>query len=149
MAKLALCLVLQEVGGGGAIDPGFGNIGGIGGVDPGYDRPIYHPGHPDHGLPGGGGHPGNRPPGSASGRPDNSLPWAPGHPDNSLPLPPGITAPPTPPNLKEKLVVLWRLPNTVEWHGKAVDPAHPDAGLPPTPPPTAGHPLPETPEPKK
>jgi hypothetical protein len=128
MSKLALCLVLQEVGG-HPVDPGFGNIGG---VDPGYDRPIYHPGHPDHGLPGSGGHPSNRPPGSVSGRPDNSLPWAPGNPDNSLPLPPGITAPPTPPNLNEKLVVLWRLPNTTEWHGKAFEKGHPDAGLPPS-----------------
>ena len=121
MTKLALCLVLQEVGG-GAIDPGFGNIGGIGGVDPGYGRP------------GGGLHPGNRPPGSGGGaHPDNSLPWSPNSPDNTLPVPPGITAPPTvPPNLKEKLVVLWRLPNTTEWHGKAFEKGHPDAGLPPT-----------------
>jgi hypothetical protein len=140
MAKLALCLILQEVGG-GPIDPGFGNIGGIGGVDPGYGKPggghvsppIFHPGHPDHGLPSVPGHPGNRPPGSSAGHPDNSLPWSPGHPDNSLPVPPGITPPPVPPNLKEKLVVLWHLPNTTEWHGKAIDPAaHPDQGLPPT-----------------
>ena len=136
MAKLALCLVIQEFGG-GPIDPGFGNIGGWGGGDPGYDRPIHHPGHPDHGLPGSGGHPSNRPPGSASGRPDNSLPWAPGHPDNSLPVPPGVTPPPNvPPNLEEQLVVLWRLPNTTEWHGKAMDPSL-----------SAGTPLPETPAP--
>jgi hypothetical protein len=125
MSRLALCLVLQEIG---AVDPGFG-VGG--GVDPGYGKPIFHPGHPDHGLPSAPGHPSNRPPGSYPSRPDNSLPWAPGNPDNSLPLPPGISAPPVPPHLKENLVVLWRLPNTTEWHGKAIDKGHPDAGLPP------------------
>ena len=135
MAKLALCLILQEVGGGGPVDPGFGNWGG--GADPGYDKPIHHPGHPDHGLPSRPVHPGNRPPGSAGGHPDNSLPWAPGNPDNSLPVPPGVTPPNVPPALKEKLVVLWRLPNTTEWHGKAMDPSL-----------VAGMPLPETPEPK-
>ena len=111
--KLVLAYVIAEVS---DIDPGFGNI--VGG------------GHPDQGLPGQGGHPGNRPPGSSGGRPDNSLPWAPGNPDNSLPLPPGIQPPNAPPALKDKLVVLWRLPNTTEWHGKAVDNAHPDQGLP-------------------
>jgi hypothetical protein len=36
-----------------------------------------------------------------------------------------------PPHLKEKLVVLWRLPNSVEWHGKAMEPGdRPDQGLP-------------------
>ena len=133
-ARLALCLILQEVG--GSVDPGFGNIGG--GADPGYGKPIFHPGHPEHGLPSSPGHPSNRPPGSGGGRPDNSLPWAPGNPDNSLPVPPGITAPPNvPPALNSKLVVLWRLPNTTEWHGKAMDPSL-----------SAGTPLPETPEPK-
>jgi hypothetical protein len=31
------------------------------------NRPIYHPGHPEHGLPSAPGHPANRPPGSWSG----------------------------------------------------------------------------------
>ena len=134
MAKLALCLILQEVGGG---HPDQGLPGWGGGVDPGYDKPIHHPGHPDHGLPSRPAHPGNRPPGSGGGHPDQSLPWAPGSPDNSLPVPPGVTPPNVPPNLKEKLLVLWRLPNTTEWHGKAMDPSL-----------SAGQPLPETPEPK-
>lgn len=82
--------------------------------------PIYHPGHPEHGLPSGG-HIGNQ------------LPWAPGHPDNSLPVPPGVGTAPVPPDLADKLVVLWHLPNTVEWHGKVIDPSlRPDQGLPPT-----------------
>ena len=116
----------------GSIDPGFGNRPGGGGNRPNQDLPgrrphpgggpIYHPGHPDHGLP------------SEQPEPDNELPWAPGSPDQGLPLPPGITAPPTPPNLKDKLVVLWRLPNTTQWHGKAMDPSQrPDQELPETP----------------
>jgi hypothetical protein len=135
--RLVLALVVAEVGG---VDPGFGNIG-IGGR-PDQGLPGY--GHPDQGLPGQGGHPGNRPPGSSGGHPDNSLPWSPGHPDNSLPLPPGISPPTAPPNLKDKLVVMWRLPNTTEWHGKAVDPgANPDQGLPGGRPPHAsGQPVP-------
>ena len=132
----------------GSIDPGFGNRPGGGGNRPGIDNElpgnIHHPGHPDHGKPidtgfgqGGRPHPGNRPPGSGPDHIGNQLPWSPNSPDNSLPLPPGITAPPTPPNLKEKLVVLWRLPNTTQWHGKAMDPNL-----------EGGMPLPETPEPK-
>lgn len=142
MAKLALCLVIQEVDG-GPVDPGYGigsglhpshGLPGGGHVSP----PIYHPGHPDHGLPSVPGHPGNRPPGSAGGpHPDQGLPWTPGHPDNGLPVPPGLTPPTVPPNLKEKLVVLWHLPNTTEWHGKAIDPASIDNTLPPTPQPKA------------
>lgn len=114
-----------------AVDPGFGNRPGGARPDqglpaqPGHpSQPIFHPGHPDHGLPSGG-HIGNQ------------LPWSPGSPDNSLPVPPGVSPPQTPANLKEKLVVLWRLPNTTEWHGKAMDPSL-----------SAGYPLPETPEPK-
>jgi hypothetical protein len=65
------------------------------------------------------------------------LPWAPGNPDNTLPVPPGVTPPTAPPDLQNKLVVLWRLPNTVEWHGKAIDPSL-----------IAGMPLPEEPAPE-
>jgi hypothetical protein len=130
--KFAMITILDDSGF-SPVDPGFGG-GRPGGVDPGYGRPggghpsqpIFHPGHPDHGLPSQPGHPGNQ------------LPWAPGNPDNSLPVPPGITAPPNvPPALANKLVVLWRLPNTREWHGKAIDPSL-----------SAGTPLPEEPEPK-
>ena len=134
MSRLALCLVLQEIG--GPVDPGWGG-GGIehpgnrppgSGAHPG-GGPIFHPGHPDHGLPSG-------PPDHVSGgrpdRPDNSLPWGPNSPDNSLPVPPGVTPPATPGGaLKDKLVVLWHLPGTTEWHGKVMDPSL-SAGTPPT-----------------
>ncbi len=60
-------------------------------VDPGYGRPIYHPGHPDHGLPSGG-----RPVDPGFG----NRPWNPvdpgfgqggtGQVDNSLPSIPGL-----------------------------------------------------------
>jgi hypothetical protein len=138
--KFVLAYVVAEVG---SVDPGFGNIAG--GPRPDQGLPGY--GHPDQGLPGYG-HPGNRPPGSAGGHPDNSLPWSPGHPDNSLPLPPGILPPNVPPPMKDKLVVLWRLPNTTEWHGKAVDPSQrPDQGLPGGPPDHAsGQPVPGQPD---
>ena len=39
--------VILPVGGEGIVDPGFGRPGG--GNRP--SQPIYHPGHPDHGLP--------------------------------------------------------------------------------------------------
>lgn len=74
------------------VDPGFGHGGG--GVDPGYDRPIHHPGHPDHGLPSSPGHPANRPPGSFPGYPSHGLPGSPGTPGNELPTtPPPQVAP--------------------------------------------------------
>jgi hypothetical protein len=128
-------------------------------VDPGYDRPIFHPGHPDHGLPSRPAHPGNRPPGSSEGhpgggpiyhpghpdhglpsqpvRPDQGLPWQPGHPDAGLPVPPGVTPPNVPPALAQQVVVLWHLPGQVEWHGKVIDPSL-----------VAGMPLPPAPTPK-
>jgi len=123
----------------GPVDPGFGNRPGYGGGypsqglpgSPGHPRgpghvspPIFHPGHPDHGLPSGG-HVGNQ------------LPWSPGSPDNSLPVPPGITEPPVPPDLASQVIVLWHLPGQVEWHGKVIDPSL-----------SAGMPLPPAPEPK-
>ncbi len=84
---------------GGPVDPGFGNrpIHHPGHPDhglpssPGHpSQPIHHPGHPDHGLPSGG-YPGNRPPGSYPGRPANRPPGSyPGRPDNSLPSIPGL-----------------------------------------------------------
>lgn len=116
---------ITPVGGGhGPVDPGWGGGWGSGAVDPGFGRPIFHPGHPDHGLPSG-------------GHIDAKPPWAPGHPDIGLPVPPGITAPPVPPNLKDQVVVLWHLPGQVEWHGKVIDPSL-----------VAGAPLPPTPAPK-
>jgi hypothetical protein len=105
--------VIMPVGADGSVDntlPG----GRPGHVAP----PIYHPGHPDHGLPSVPGHPGNRPPGSWGGPtdpgfgsgggeyPSHGLPGSPGHPGNWVPgsgqyptggpvIPP-ISAPPHP-----------------------------------------------------
>jgi hypothetical protein len=134
MPQIVLMIPLGDLAGGlpGHELPGFGlgsirpdnSLPGGGRVDPGYGRPIFHPGHPEHGLPSGG-HVGNQ------------LPWAPGHPDAGLPVPPGIDAAPVPPDLAEKVVVLWHLPGQVEWHGKVIDPSL-----------SAGMPLPPAPEPK-
>jgi hypothetical protein len=140
--------MIIPVGGGGPVDPGYGHPGADGGgkpiFHPGHpdhglpsgpghvSPPIWHPGHPDHGLPSSPGHPANRPPGSYPGRPDQGLPWAPGHPDAGLPVPPGITLPAPPADLASKLIVLWHVPGQTEWHGKAFEPGHPDAGLPPS-----------------
>ena len=107
-----------------AIDPGFGNRPG--GADPGYDRPIHHPGHPDHGLPSrpghiGGGpiyHPGHPDHGLPSGgHIGNQLPWAPGHPDAGLPVPPGINVPPVPPISRNRWSCCGIYP--VRWNGTA------------------------------
>ena len=81
--------MIVPLGGSGPIDPGFGN------------RPIHHPGHPDHGLPSQPGHPGNRPPGSWGGpvdpgwggggypHPGGGPIYHPGHPSHGLPSQPG------------------------------------------------------------
>ncbi len=158
----AMITLLEDGAFGGRPDNSLPGYGGSG--DPGYDKPIHHPGHPDHGLPsrprpidpgygqGGRDHISNRPPGSGGGHIDNSLPWSPNSPDAGLPVPPGINPPPVPPNLAQQLVVLWHMPGQTQWHGKVIDPEtinRPDAGLPAQPPPTAGTPLPPTPEPKK
>jgi hypothetical protein len=72
---------------------------GGGGDGPAVSPPIYHPGHPDHGLPsvppgywggerpGRPPHPGNRPPGSWGGPVDPGYGWpgGGGHPDQGLP----------------------------------------------------------------
>lgn len=74
--KLALIQILGEHEG---VDPGYGRPGFGGPVDPGYGRPIFHPGHPDHGLP------------SAPAHPDNSLPWSPGIPTTTCRFLPAST----------------------------------------------------------
>jgi hypothetical protein len=164
-------MIIQEVGGPGIDNalPGFG-----GPVDPGYGRPIYHPGHPDHGLPsyghpdqglpGGGGHPSqglpggghisNRPPGSGGG----------GLPSHPIYTPPAGTKP-TPPGVSPGAglwVVAYVPGKGFQW--VSVTPGVPEKPQP-TPPggtidntlptvpvdpnaPTAGQPLPETPAPK-
>ena len=126
----------------GPIDPGFGNIGGIGGVDPGFgNRPIHHPGHPDHGLPSQPGHPSH---------PIN-IPGLPPHISNELPPgePVTINPPPPPPTGHENDLVIgvW---NEGVWTWTAYD-TDVSAGQPLTPEggqPHPGHPLPPTPEPK-
>jgi hypothetical protein len=117
------------------------------GGPPGHasNRPIYHPGHPSHGLPvppnyvGGG-------PIYHPGHPDHGLPSY-GHPDQGLPgyghasgqpVPPDTINPPLPAYLPEpyddKVIVAIKRPNVVEWRVTAYDPAtFPNQGLPPTP----------------
>lgn len=127
----------------GAVDPGFGHGGG--GVDPDYGMPAWL--RPGHDLPGGG-HISNRPPGSGGG----------GIPGNELPPgPPPVVAP-------GLTLVLVRDPVGV-WHYATIDastpppkpvppgdldPGHP-ANKPPGSgaPPTAGTPLPPSPQPKR
>lgn len=104
-------------------------------VDPGYGRPIYHPGHPSHGLP--------IPPNHVGGGPI----YHPGHPDHGLPsqpiygtgqpVPPDMIDPPLPADLPEpyadKVIVAIKRPDVVEWRVTAYDAAtFPGQGLPPT-----------------
>ena len=95
--KLALCLVLQEIGGGvgGPGGPGIDNSLPGGGPDhiwwlPGLGGGVNRP---DQGLPGGGGRPDNTLPGMG-GRPDNTLPG--GRPPHVGGRPPGLGMPPLP-----------------------------------------------------
>lgn len=125
-------------------------------------QPIYHPGHPDHGLPpfpshpiapGGGqggqpsqpiyhpGHPdhGLPPfpsqglPGQGGGRPDQGLPP---HPDQGLPEGEEIhidnELPPVPPEYEDKTIVAIKRPDQ-EWVFRAYDPVQIDNSLPQTP----------------
>ena len=116
--------------------------GGQGGYP---SQPIYHPGHPDHGLPP---FPSQGLPGQGGGRPDQGLPpqggqpshpiHIPGVPDQGLPpgeeIPPDQVAPPTiPPGHEDDLIVAVRQPNSEEWTYTSFDVA-PDQGQPtPTP----------------
>jgi hypothetical protein len=134
MPRLALCLVLQEIsGGGGPVDPGYG-IPGI---------PGYAPGGPgiDNTLPGGmpahpwfPGHLGG-------GRPDNSLPGGrPPHVGNWVPgqgLPPHPSLPiyhpdkPTPPGTSPGAgiwVIAYVPGKGLEW--VAVSPGVPEKPMP-------------------
>ena len=134
--------------GGGPIDPGFGNWGGVGGPHPG-GGPIFHPGHPDHGLPSQPGHPGNRPPGSGGGpvdpgfgqggrpHPGNRPPGSGGgHPGNALP--PGEEVeidnelPPVPPEYEDKVIIAIKKPEE-EWRFIAYEAGEIDNSLPPAP----------------
>ena len=143
------------------IVPLGGDIGGIGGIDPGFgNRPIHHPGHPDHGLSSQPGHPSQ--PIYHPGHPDHGLPPFPsqglpgqggGRPDQGLPpfpsqgLPPGGTdipsnelpMPEPPPDHSDDIIVAVHRPGE-EWVVKAYEAdTHPDQGLPPTPEPKSRH----------
>jgi hypothetical protein len=140
---------------------GIGGIGGIGGVDPGFgNRPIHHPGHPDHGLPSQPGHPSQ--PIYHPGHPDHGLPahpdqglppqgsggspshpiHIPGVPDQGLPppeeIPPdGITDPDLPEGYDDQLVIAVKAAGGDDWEYHAYNT---DV--------SAGTPLPPTPAPK-
>ena len=131
--------VILPVGGGGQIDntlpgqqPGVDNSlpGGQGGRP---SQPIYHPGHPDHGLPA---HPDQGLPGGSGGRPDQGLP-----PFPSQGLPPGgeeipsneLPMPQPPADHADDIIVAVHRPGQ-EWVVKAYEAdTHPDQGLPPHP----------------
>lgn len=128
MAGPQLVLV-WPVGEGGSI-PGFG--GGIpaGGGDPGYDKPIHHPGHPEHGLPSRPAHPGGGP----------VIPGLPNLPSQGLPPGQPITInPPLPPptgeNANKVIIAVFR--PGAGWTVTAYDPSL-----------VAGTPLPPTGQPK-
>ena len=120
--------VILPVGGNGHIDNTL--PGGQGGYP---SQPIYHPGHPDHGLPPfpSQGLPG----GGQGGRPDQGLPPFPsqGLPPGGEVIPPDVINPPLPeppPEYADKVIVAVHKPGE-EWQVKAYDPnARPDQGLP-------------------
>jgi hypothetical protein len=132
-------------------------------VDPGYGRPDWSSGRPDQGLPQPP-HVWPRPPGGGlpvdpgwgvpeGGHPDQGpiYPVDPAHPDNSLPEIPGVEPPPTdpppgtvwpplppevsPPDGVKKAIVLAAIEGVgYRYVVIEINPAHPDQGLPPTPP---------------
>jgi hypothetical protein len=115
-----LYLILPVGGSDGSIDntlPG----GRPGHVAP----PIYHPGHPDHGLPSAPAHPGNRPPGSGeypSGGPVIPPVQGPAHPW----VPPAGTELPDPPAeiIDNVVIAVWN-PTTSTWKVASAPPAQP------------------------
>jgi hypothetical protein len=108
-------------------------------TDPGFG--VGRPDRPDQGLPGSGGRPDQGLPGSGA-RPDQGLPGQGGHPDNTLP---GGGARPSQPihDIRPGMRFM------VKWLVCGGLILVPDNELPSGPPPTAGQPLPPTPEPKK
>lgn len=154
---------IMPVGGGEGPDNSLPGGGGSGGYP---SQPIYHPGHPDHGLPSQPGHPDQGLPGGGH-RP--SHPIAPGggqpvdpdwgvdleNPDQSLPeggepVRPGqLPEPAPPPNLKDKIIAGLYVPGH-GWTWKSypmpeegVDNTLPGSGSRPD------HELPPTPQPKR
>jgi hypothetical protein len=107
-------------------------------------QPIFHPGHPDHGLPSSPGHPSQ--PIFHPGHPDHGLPSAPAHPGNrppgsgnypsGQPIPPESIATPLPeppPEYADKTIVAVKRPNE-PWTITAYDSgAGIDNSLPPAP----------------
>lgn len=110
--------------------------------------PIYHPGHPDHGLP--------TPP-VQPGHPEHPI-YHPGHPDHGLPAPPptvggGPIIPPIPPVDPDAdfLLLIFVPGHGLKWVAvdKDLMPTHPIVIPPETDPPHPEHPIAPTPAPKK
>ena len=122
--------VILPVGGGGHIDNTL--PGGQGGYP---SQPIYHPGHPDHGLPA---YPDQGLPGGSGGRPSHPI-HIPGVPDQGLPegqpIPDNELPPPTvPPEYNDDLIIGVKRAGSTEWTFTAYDTSNkPDQGLPPHP----------------
>ena len=108
----------------------------------GHPNPIYHPGHPDHGLPpypdqglpGGGS-------GSSGGQPSHPI-HLPGVPDQGLPepepVPPeGITDPELPEGYDDELVIAVKKAGGDDWDYYAYS-VQPDQGQPTPTPQSAG-----------
>ena len=122
--------IIPVEGGGGRPDNSL--PGGQGGHP---SQPIYHPGHPDHGLPPfpsqglpgggqGGGHPSQ--PIHIPGVPDQGLPEGQPIPGNELP------APIVPPQYEDDLVIGVKAAGSTEWTFTAYDTSNkPDNELPP------------------
>ena len=146
MSKPFYAVIIPLGEGQGPVDPGFGRPGGGGGGprpdqglpgdQGGYpSQPIYHPGHPDHGLPP---FPNQGLPGQGQGgRPDQGLPPFPsqGLPEGGTDIPSNELPMPEPPQEYENdLIVAVKKPNETEWTVKAYDPSlYPDQGPQPTP----------------
>ena len=111
--------------------PDQGLPGGQGGYP---SQPIYHPGHPDHGLPPFPSHPISPGGGKPPGRPSNPI-YHPGHPDHGLPafpdnaLPEGGTdipdnelpMPQPPEEYEDNLIIAVKKPHETEWTVKAYE----------------------------
>ena len=117
--------IIPVEGGGGRPDNSL--PGGQGGHP---SQPIYHPGHPDHGLPP---HPDQGLPGGSGGRPDQGLP-----PFPSQGLPPGgedipsneLPMPEPPAEHADDIIVAVKKPGE-EWKVKAYEDVQPGHDLPP------------------
>ena len=124
--------IIPVEGGGGRPDNSL--PGGQGGHP---SQPIYHPGHPDHGLPAHPEHP-IAPGGGQGGRPEHPI-HIPGVPDQGLPegqpIPDNELPPPAvPPQYEDDLVIGVKPAGSSEWTFTAYDTSNkPDQGLPPHP----------------